>query len=302
MSTSFSALKKTSGSVNIAKLAEVAASLNTKKDYNDARFWTPTVGPDKNGSAIIRFLPAPKGEDIAWVRFWEHSFKGPTGGWYIEKSLTSLGKPDPVSELNTLLWDTGTEANKKIASARKRNLRYISWIKVISDPKKPENNGKIFLFKYGKKIHDKIIEAGNPSDQTETPVCVYDFWEGANFRLKIKDQGGFRNYDSSVFDSKSALSNDDKELEEIWTMLTPLNEFLDPKNFKSYDELKARLTKVVGNNPLSVSAGPTANAPSLKTAEATTNVVDEEDDGVPPFDTDDTDDALAKFRAMAEED
>lgn len=294
MSTSFSALKK-SAATSVAKLAEEAAKLSTKKDYNDPRFWTPTVGPDKNGSAIIRFLPAPKGEDIPWVRFWEHSFKGP-GGWYIEKSLTTFGKADPVSEANTILWDSGLEANKKIASDRKRKLSYISWIQVINDPKKPENNGKIFLFKYGKKIHDKIVEKMNPIDGDD-PVNVFDFWSGANFRLKIKDQGGFRNYDSSVFDGPSVLDNDDKKLEQIWTQMTPLGEFLDPKNFKSYDELKARFNKVVGmSQTAQVSAAPTAAAPS-----AGKSVAAEEDDDTPPFDTDETDEALAKFRSLMDE-
>lgn len=299
MSTSFSALKKSSGSSGVAKLAEQAASLNTKKDYNDPRFWTPTVGTDGNGSAIFRYLPAPKGEDIPWARVWRHSFKGP-GGWYIENSLTTLGKNDPVGEINSVLWESGVEANKEIARQRKRQLSYISWIYMINDPKKPENNGKVFLFKYGKKIHDKIIELANPTeDSGDIPVNVFDFWEGCNFRMKIKNVAGFRNYDSSSFDSPSKLSEDDKKLEEIWSQLTPLSEFTDPKNFKTYDELKARLEKVIGMAPK-----PTASVPTVAAAFGNANagkaVV--EDDDTPPFDTDDTDDALAKFRSLVDED
>jgi hypothetical protein len=295
MSTSFSALKKSSGASAVTKLAEQAAQLTSKKSYDDPRFWEPTVGTDGNGSAIFRFLPAPKGEDIPWARYWRHSFKGP-GGWYIENSLTTLGQADPVSEANTVLWDTGIEANQKIARDRKRQLTYVSWIYVINDPKVPENNGKVFLYKYGKKIHDKIVELANPTDETETPVNVFDFWEGANFRLKIKKVMGYRNYDSSKFDSPTPLLADDKELENIWNQLTPLAEFTDAKKFKSYGELKSRLEKVLGvnTNGASRSAGPVLEDTSDKSVA--------EDDDKPPFDTDDTDDALAKFRAFADDD
>lgn len=218
----------------------------------DTRFWKPTVDKSNNGYAIIRFLPAPQNEDVPFVRIWDHGFKGP-GGWYIEKSLTTLGQKDPVSEYNSELWNTGVEANKKTVRDQKRRLSFISNVYVIKDPGNPANEGKVFLYQYGKKIFDKLNAAVNPNPEFEDEEAFnpFDMWEGANFKLKIRDVEGYRNYDSSSFEKPAPLSDDDDELEKIWKTEYSLQEFLDPKNFKSYEELKAKLNKVLnldGNN------------------------------------------------------
>jgi hypothetical protein len=215
----------------------------------DTRFWQPEVDKAGNGMAVIRFLPTPSidGEDgLPWVRVFNHGFQGP-GGWYIENSLTTLNQKDPVSEYNSVLWNSGIEANKEIARKQKRRLTYISNVLIVSDPKHPENEGQIKLYKFGKKIFDKISEAMNPEFADETPLNPFDFWEGANFKIKIRQVEGYRNYDKSEFDSISAvLDGDDAKLEALWKKEHSLKEFLDPKHFKSYDVLKARLDKVLG--------------------------------------------------------
>ena len=215
----------------------------------DTRFWQPEVDKAGNGMAIIRFLPGPSvdGDDgLPWVRVFNHGFQGP-GGWYIENSLTTLGQKDPVSEYNSTLWNSGIEANKEIARKQKRRLTYVSNILVISDPKHPENEGQIKLYKYGKKIFDKINETMNPEFPDEKPVNPFDFWEGANFKLKIRQVEGYRNYDKSEFESPAPLfDGDDDKLEALWKKEYSLNEFLEPKHFKSYEVLKAKLDKVLG--------------------------------------------------------
>lgn len=230
----------------------------------DTRFWTPEVDKDGNGYAVIRFLDAPPGEDSPWVRVWSHGFKGPTGKWYIENSLTTLGQQDPVSELNSKLWNTGTEANKEIVRKQKRKLSYISNIQVVSDSKHPENNGKVFLFKYGKKIYDKIKDAMSPPEgfEDESPMNPFDFWSGANFKLKIRKVEGYRNYDKSEFADPSPLGDDDR-IKEVWEQEYKLQEFLDPKNFKPYDELKKNLERVL-------------NVEGTATTSATTTTVDDD--------------------------
>lgn len=210
----------------------------------DTRFWKPTVDKSNNGYAVIRFLPAPKNEDVPFIRIWDHGFKGP-GGWYIEKSLTTLGQKDPVSEYNSQLWATGVEANKKTVREQKRRLSFISNIYVVKDPGNPSNEGKVFLYQYGKKIFDKLNAAVNPEFEDEQSINPFDMWEGANFKLKIRDVEGYRNYDSSSFESPGPLSDDDDELERIWNSEHGLQEFLDPKNFKTYEELKAKLNRVL---------------------------------------------------------
>lgn len=232
-------------------LDAIAAQINKinpsqQGPQEDTRFWKPTVDKSNNGYAIIRFLPAPKGEDVPFVRIWDHGFKGP-GGWYIEKSLTTLGQKDPVSEYNSQLWSSGVEANKDLVRKQKRRLSFISNIYVVKDPGNPANEGKVFLYQYGKKIFDKINAAVNPTPEfeDEQPIDPFDMWEGANFKLKIRDVEGYRNYDSSAFEAQSALSNDDDELERIWNMEHGLQEFVDPKNFKSYEELKTKLNRVL---------------------------------------------------------
>ena len=214
----------------------------------DERFWKPEVDASGNGYAVIRFLPAPEGETVPWAKVYSHAFQGP-GGWYIENSLTTLGDKDPVGEVNRRLWNDGTEEGKDVARRQKRKLSYYSNIQVIKDPKHPENEGKVFLYKYGKKIHDKILAAMQPEFQDETPVNVFDLWEGANFKLKIKKVAGFWNYDSSEFDSVSALSSDDTELEATWKSEHSLEAFTAADQYKSYEDLEKRLQLVLGSAP-----------------------------------------------------
>ena len=217
-----------------------------KKSYVDERLWKPELDKTGNGYAVIRFLPAVEGEDMPWAKVWNHAFQGPTGQWYIENSLTTIGQKDPVSELNTSFWNSGVESDKEIARKQKRKLQYFSNICVVSDPKHPENEGKVFLFRYGKKIFDKIMEAMQPAFEDETPVNPFDFWKGANFKLKIRKVDGFWNYDKSEFEAPSELSDgDDQTLERIWKEQYSLKDFTAPTNFKSYDELKRRLDTVL---------------------------------------------------------
>ena len=246
----FSALKRNRNTFDSLKKAMEAPSTNAEAgSKDDTRFWQPEVDKAGNGMAVIRFLPAPAadGDDaLPWVRVFNHGFQGP-GGWYIENSLTTLNQKDPVSEYNSILWNSGIEANKEIARKQKRRLTYIANILVVSDPKNPENEGQIKLYKFGKKIFDKISEAMNPEFADETPLNPFDFWEGANFKIKIRQVEGYRNYDKSEFDSVSAvLDGDDAKLEALWKKEYSLKEFLDPKQFKSYDTLKAKLDKVLG--------------------------------------------------------
>ena len=250
MALDFNALKKGRGSFdNLMKEVEKIATPQTQETQKDDRFWQPEVDKAGNGYAVIRFLPPPKGEDLPWVRIWNHGFQGPTGKWYIENSLTTLGKADPVSELNTQLWNTGLESDKETVRKQKRRLTYIANIFVVKDPAHPENEGKVFLYKFGKKIFDKIKDVMQPQYEDEEAVNPFDFWKGANFKLKIRNVEGYRNYDKSEFDSVMALSSDDDKLERIWGEQHSLQEFLDPKNFKSYDELKTKLEAVLSGAP-----------------------------------------------------
>ncbi len=243
---SYSNLKnKRSSIVNLVSAAEKVS----KNKYEDDRFWKPALDKVGNGFAVIRFLPAGEKDDLPWIRYWDHGFKGPTGIWYIENSLTSIDKPDPCSEMNSILWNTGSESDKKIARDRKRRLHYVSNIYVISDPSDPSNEGKVFLFKYGKKIFEKITEVMKPEFQDETPVNPFDFWEGCDLKLKIRKVDGYQNYDKSEFSKPSQfLDGDDSKLEKVYNSLYNLSEFLDPKNYKSYDELKEKLNRVLGGS------------------------------------------------------
>ena len=250
--SSFANLKRSRNDLDkLTKAIEDSTSPTSKEagSKDDTRLWQPTVDKAGNGMAVIRFLPAPAvdGDDaLPWVRRFDHGFQGP-GGWYIENSLTTLGQKDPVSEYNTTLWNSGIEANKEIARKQKRRLHYIANILVVSDPSNPSNEGQIKLFKFGKKIFDKITEAMNPEFADETPINPFDMWEGANFKLKIRNVEGYRNYDKSEFADKSALlEGDDEKLEELWKKEFSLKEFTDPSNFKSYEVLKAKLDKVLG--------------------------------------------------------
>jgi hypothetical protein len=243
---SFDALKK-NRSKSLEKLTEQLDKIGSKNysDPNEGKFWKPTKDSAGNGFAIIRFLPAPEGEDMPFVRTWDHGFQGP-GGWYIENSLTTIVLPDPLSEYNGKLWNSGNESDKEQARKQKRRLKYVSNIYVVKDSGNPDNDGKVFMFAYGKKIWDKLNDMMNPSFEDEAPVNPVDLWEGANFRLKIRQFEGFANYDKSEFDSPSALFDDDDKLETTWKQEHSLQELLDTKNFKSYDELQAKLHRVLG--------------------------------------------------------
>jgi hypothetical protein len=242
---SFENLKRGRG--QIAKLVAAAdAAGGDKKNYTDDRFWKPTVDKANNGYAVIRFLPVAEGNDLPWNRYWDHGFKGPGGQWYIEKSLTSIGGIDPVGELNSRLWNSGIDSDKEVARKQKRRLHHVSNIYVVSDPGNADNEGKTFLYQYGKKIFDKLMDAMQPEFADEAALNPFDFWEGANFKLKIREVEGYRNYDKSEFADPSALSDDDSELEKIYAKMYDLNEFLDPANYKSYDDLKARMNTVLG--------------------------------------------------------
>ena len=217
---------------------------SNKRKYDDDRFWKPGLDKTGNGFAVIRFLPAVEGEDLPWQRVWSHAFQD-KGGWYIENSLTTLSQKDPVSEENTRLWNTGLDSDKEIARKRKRKLSYYSNIMVVSDPKHPENEGKVFLFKFGKKIFDKITEAMQPAFDDEQPINPFDFWKGANFKLKIRKVDGYWNYDKSEFESVSQVAVDDEKIKGIWKQQHALKPFVDPSNFKTYDELKEKLNRVI---------------------------------------------------------
>jgi hypothetical protein len=269
-----------------------------KKSYEDTRFWKPTVDKAGNGMAVIRFLPAAEGEDMPWVQLFSHSFQGPTGQWYIENSLTTLNKKDPVSEHNTMLWNSGVESDKETARKQKRKLQYIANVYIVKDPSNPDNDGKVFLFKFGKKIFDKLNDLMNPEFEDETPVNPFDLWEGANFKLKIRKVEGYQNYDKSEFDSPAALSEDDDELERIWKAQNKLSEFITEGNFKSYDELKARLNKVLNLEDDVVTEKP--SAPVTKKAEKPAEVKKAKTvEDSPPWNDEDGD--LSYFEKLAED-
>ena len=252
---SFANMKKNRNK-SLESLIKETEKINSPSFGNgdDDRFWRTALDKSGNGYAVIRFLPAPAGEDVPWVRTFNHGFQGP-GGWYIENSLTTLGQKDPVSEYNTSLWNSGIEANKDIARKQKRRLTYISNIYIVKDPSNPENEGTVRLFKYGKKIFDKVNDMMNPSFEDETPVNPFDFWEGANFKMKIRKVDGFSNYDKSEFDNPAPLLEDDDKMEEIWKTQHSLQEFLAPEHFKSYIDLKVKLDKILGTTTVSTVAG-----------------------------------------------
>ena len=245
---SFSSLKKS----NFADLLSKAESLNKTESNRgpDERLWKPEVDKAGNGYAVIRFLPAPEGEDLPWAQVWSHAFQGP-GGWYIENSLTTLGKKDPVSELNRELWNSGADSDKEIARKQKRKLSYYSNIYVVKDPANPQNEGRVFLYKFGKKIFDKITEAMQPAFADETPINPFDLWKGADFKVKIRKVEGYWNYDKSEFDSPSTLGDmDDTDLEAVWKKEYSLASFTADDQFKTYAELKSRLDTVLRNKPV----------------------------------------------------
>ena len=281
---------------NISKLINAAEQVGggsggEKKSYGDERIWKPTVDKAGNGYAVLRFLPPAAGEDLPWVRYWDHGFKGPTGQWYIENSLTSIGQADPVGELNSKLWNSGVESDKELARLQKRRLHYVVNAYVVSDPSNPDNEGKVMLFKFGKKIFDKIMDVMQPAFQDEKAVNPFDFWEGADFKLKIRQVEGYRNYDKSEFSSPAALSDDDAKLEAIYGKMHSLQEFLDPANYKSYSELQSKLQRVLGM--VAETGSPSmqqervmnepAPAPTFKQPVAAADVSDDEEDTMSYF-------------------
>ena len=248
---SFASLKKAaSAGSTLSKLTQEIEKLNQPQTTGaDERLWKPELDKSGNGYAVIRFLPAPDGEDMPWAKIWSHSFKGPGGQWYIENSLTTIGKDDPVGELNRELWNSGRESDKATARTQKRKLSYYSNIYVVSDPAHPENEGRVFLYRYGKKIFDKLVEAMQPAFADETPLDPFNLWKGADFKVKIRKVDGYWNYDKSEFAAPATLGKlDDTELEEIWKKSYSLSEFEAPKNFKSYEQLKSRLNLVLGKS------------------------------------------------------
>ena len=297
------ALKKSRNS-SIDKLLNAAEKLNEQPERSgpDERLWKPTVDKSGNGYAVIRFLPAPEGEELPWVRYWDHFFQGKTTGlYYVEKSLTTLGQKDPVGELNSQLWNSGVESDKEIARDQKRRLHYVSNIYVVSDPGNPANEGKVFLYQYGQKIYEKIMSAMQPDFPDDDPVNPFDLWEGADFKLKIRNVGGWRNYDRAEFAASGALA-DDEEMERIYAQAYSLNEFTDPATFKSYDELKARLNMVLGNEGMSTQQREdlsiTAESAPMKTVEAVSAEPVQDTSGS----DDDDDDTMSYFSKLANED
>ena len=296
---SLDALKKQNSLDKLLGAAESESKPQEKKSYVDERLWKPEVDKSGNGYAVLRFLPAPKGEELPWAKVWNHAFQGPTGQWYIENSLTTIGQNDPVSELNTAYWNSGVESDKEIARKQKRKLQYYANIYVVSDPKHPENEGKVFLYRFGKKIFDKCMEAMQPAFEDETPINPFDFWEGANFKLKIRKVDGYWNYDKSEFAAPSALFDDDDALEKLWAKQYSLAEFTAPTNFKSYDELKTRLdtvlagTTTVGNVTSVMEDEPVETTVTVDTKESPAPTVDVKDD--------EEDDSIDYFQKLADE-
>ena len=286
---SFADLKKKSGSFEKLQ-TELEKVNNPVTSFADDRFWKPELDKSGNGYAIVRFLPQPGGEDLPWCKIWSHAFNGP-GGWYIENSLTTLQKKDPVSEYNTELWNSGVEANKEIARKQKRILKYYSNILVVNDPKHPEYEGKVFLFRYGKKIFDKLSEVMTPAFDDEIPMNPFDFWKGANFKLKIRKVDGYWNYDKSEFEAASELyDGEDTKLEELYGNLHGLKQFLEADNFKSYDDLKTKLNRVLTGSSV-VGTVETFSSPKPKQADTEIKVEEE-----------DKDETLSYFAKLADED
>ena len=294
----FSKLKKGSGNLDKLKKSIEALNASSGDAAEKEKFWRPEVDKAGNGMATIRFLPAAPvdGEDgLPWVKIFGHGFQGP-GGWLIDNCLTTKNQQCPVCEHNNKLWNSGIEANKEIVRKQKRKLNYICNVYIVSDPKHPENEGTVRLFKFGAKIFEKITEAMNPQFEDETPINPFDLWKGANFKLKITKVAGYQNYDKSEFMSPSPLSEDDDELEKIWKSELSLSELVADKEFKTYDVLKARLDKVLGLND----DVPVAKTTVEQMKAAPKKAAVQED---APFDTsgDDDDDSMAYFSKLAEE-
>jgi hypothetical protein len=295
--SSFGQLKKKSQANIDALSREIDKITKSSESYRDDRFWTPERDKTGNGYAVVRFLPPSEGEDLPWVRLFSHGFQG-KGGWFIENCPTTLGLPCPVCEKNSELWNSGVESDKEIARARKRKLNYISNIYVISDPANKQNEGKVFLYKYGKKIFDKISEKMKPQFEDETPMNPFDFWAGASFKLKIRTVQGYVNYDKSEFDTSSPfLDGDDKELEKIWNLQHSLREFIAPNQFKGYEELSTKFGQVIQG---SSSAGKSTIA-DVDTDESSFEKKFSSKTKSSSFDSAEDDDAMSYFEKLVED-
>ena len=305
---SFADLKKQSklGSLT-QKLVKEVEKMNNAGSSGDDRLWKLEVDKGGNGYAVIRFLPAPDGEDLPFVKLYSHAFQGP-GGWYIENSLTTLGQKDPVSEYNTMLWNNGTDSGKEQARKQKRKLTYIANIYVVKDPTNPSNEGKVMLYKFGKKIFDKITAAMQPEFEDEEAIDPFDFWQGANFKLKAKNVAGYRNYDSSEFARQDSLLEDDDAMEAIWKKEYSLEEFTNADQFKSYDDLKKRLDYVLGikgspkfQDQETVEQEEDFRQQNRGESNPVPQSMKEELDNLTPTNTDDDDDTLSYFAKLAED-
>ena len=298
---SFENLKRNRDQISkLVQAAEAVGGSTETKSYVDERLWKPTVDKAGNGYAVLRFLPATEGAELPWVRYWDHGFKGPTGLWYIENSLTSIGQTDPVGELNSKLWNSGIDADKEKARAQKRRLHYVTNVLVLQDPSAPQNEGKVFLYKFGKKIFDKLMDSMQPEFADESPVNPFDMWEGADFKLKIRNVEGYRNYDKSEFASPSSLyDGDDSRLESVYNQLHNLNEFVDPSNYKTYDELKAKLMRVLGEE---ATAGAYTVKQEAQINEPVSTPEPQKLEPVTADQMDDEDDTMSYFAKLANED
>jgi hypothetical protein len=302
----FSKLKK--NKTNMDKLVSAAQEAGSDKKTGagqDDRIWKPTVDKMGNGYAIIRFLPSGDNDDLPWARYWDHGFKGPTGQWLFEKSLTTLGQPCPISEMNQVLWNSGDDNDKKIVRERKRRLHYVANILVLEDPSAPDNEGKVFLYDFGKKIFDKIMDAMQPQYPDEKPMNPFDLWEGGDFVMKIRKVEGYRNYDKSEFKKASELlDGDDTKLEATCSQIMELSEFTDPSNYKTYEQLQARLALVLGEvAPRTVAAQVSleSSSPAAQPAVAVEASVDlPSADPTPAGDEADPDDPLSYFQKYAQ--
>jgi hypothetical protein len=301
---SFADLKRNRRSAIDKLVNEAQKEVGGKSSYSDDdNFWKPTVDKAGNGYAVIRFLPSKTEDELPWVQYWDHGFKGSTGRWYIEKSRTSINEADPLSEYNSYLWNTGHEEDKETARNQKRRLHYVSNIYIVSDPSAPENEGKVFRYQYGKKIFNKISDVMNPEFEDETPINPFDLWDGADFKLKIRNVEGYRNYDKSEFSSPSPLLNgDDEKLETIFNGLLDLSKYTDAKEYKSYEELLRKLNEVIGDDlPANLKIGgsiaptsqPKVDGPApTETPNIPTAVID----------SDDEEDMAGFFEKLAKED
>ena len=294
---SLATLKKSNSLDKLLGAVAVENKPQEKKSYVDERIWKPQMDKSGNGFAVIRFLPAPEGEDLPWAKVWNHAFQGPTGQWYIENSLTTIGQNDPVSEMNSAYWNSGVESDKEIARKQKRKLQYFANILVVKDGANPANEGKVFLYRFGKKIYDKCMEAMQPAFEDETPLNPFDFWEGADFKLKLRKVEGYWNYDKSEFDKPSPIFDNDDEIETLWKTQYSLKEFTSDSNFKSYDELKKRLDTVLAGT---TSVGNVTSV--MEDTPTATVTVDTKEEPAPTVEvsSDEEEDTLSYFEKLAD--